>query len=200
MTIATRTTDGEHICCDVCGREDFVLVSLLTRDTVCPSCGSHVWVSNLNTSKTVLTKEVIELIPGMVSKLQHSTTLETAVNTLVDGLFVILSPLGVTLWVPAPNSTDRLCTFERMSTRGEDTEQNVAVEVTNQRSDVTTITETQSGRRLVIGVPLFSRNSRVVAVLQLVLDSKLRTESRDECLRFTHSMAAVAAGCPAFAR
>ena len=200
MTIATRTTGGEPIRCGICGREDFVLVSLVTRDSVCPSCGSHVWVLKLNTFKTILTKEVIESIPGLVNRLQHAATRQTASNTLVDGLFFILLPLGVTLWLPAPNSTIRLRVFERISTRGEDTEPTVAAEVTNQRTDVTMNTETQSGKRLVIGVPMFFGHSRVGAVLQIVQDSKLKTDLIDEYIRFTHSMAAVAAGCLGFAR
>jgi hypothetical protein len=44
MRTSSRTPDGRPIRCPVCGAKSTVLVSTPPGDSVCPACGSHIWV------------------------------------------------------------------------------------------------------------------------------------------------------------
>ena len=44
MRASSRTPDGLPIRCSICGAKSTVLVSAPPGDTVCPVCGSHLWV------------------------------------------------------------------------------------------------------------------------------------------------------------
>jgi hypothetical protein len=44
MRTSSRTPDGQPVRCPVCGAQSTVLVSTPPGDSVCPACGSHIWV------------------------------------------------------------------------------------------------------------------------------------------------------------
>ena len=77
MTASTSTDDGFPIQCEICGTSSVVNVSRPPGDSVCPACGSFLWVKAL-----VEVTRQYEFVPDLTVPQLHSTNRDDAISEL----------------------------------------------------------------------------------------------------------------------
>ena len=200
MLPSTRTPEGDPLKCLICGGEHLVLTSCPPGDSVCPSCGSHSWMPKPEQQEVIapsqIPHQVRTLVRTLVDQLRLSSTRTELGNHLVIGLVKCLAANGAMLWIYREQGSDgqramELCAFNGLAKGCEFAEE---VSTTNQES--MRIEVIQSVERLLIGVPLRTRNG-VTGVIEVVQRATHNSDARTGYLRFILSMVAVVESCRA---
>ena len=201
MIISTRTPEGEPLKCGVCGHEHLVLLSSPPGDSVCPTCGSHAWLSSHKNKEPFPTPEVLQSIPGFVDKIRLSRSRIEVATHLIDGLYLCLAARGVTLWMTIPGAGTEPKQFDRVASKGETHSSDFSNAVAEEQLPIMRVAKTSIGERLLIGVPLMAKNGfNVIGVIEVAQRTETPVDARDGFLRFARTMVAVTAGSRAFSQ
>lgn len=195
MCPSSRTPEGEHLRCRVCGARHRVDVANPPGDSVCPSCGAHAWFQSpshsIETTKTRIREQVHEF-----AELCRSTPPITRLaESLVSVVTNCLAAHGAILWLPRKQGWwSRTTTLRPMAYVGATDSSTFAYDVHSSGQPKLRSGTVADRDTLLIGVPVL-RDQRVVGVIEVLQRGGRSLATQRGYLRFVCHMAEIVAGC-----
>lgn len=188
MLPSTRTPEGEPLQCPVCGTYSYVEVSRPPNDSVCPSCGNLVWLSN-EANLIGGRYRIRASVHDLISLCTEHASLKSIGDRLVNGLKSSLAAHGAILWAEAREGAKlHAPVLSLIAFAGECDSPSFAQRVFVAKQDLSEDLQVGDRKALLIGVPLV-RSHRVHGVIQVIQRAGSPVDAQRGYLYFIRKLA-----------
>lgn len=196
---SSRTPEGEPLRCSMCGALHCVDVSRPPGDSVCPSCGAHVWVPHGFVQGEATKAQIQSFVEQLLALCRSDRPIDEIGKFLVLGLTRCLAAYGAMLWLESKrNSLFTRRTFDIVACIGEPDLPLLARIVAATKREIVREAIIADRVTLAICVPVIC-NERVVGVIEVLQRAGSPLATTQGYLRFVSQMADIVAGASGLA-